>query len=240
MSDEHISKVLDAAVDFTAFTRWLRPFVLSLLAGAGIGLLLLTPNSRAAESSTEQNIRAEISPEISWGSANGCEQNIQVNNFGELTPEAYAPQIAPFDASPHATASTTPAGDFVWVGCVTTNTTLGSVTAQGLRDMSSSGHVLPLSDVHIGLTNAVRRRINGGFAGCRITANQPTRGACPLPSGGSADELVTEADPGTTELNWQYQLELPANQPVGDYTGGEVIFTATTGAAPSHGGGGAS
>jgi alpha-tubulin suppressor-like RCC1 family protein len=38
---------------------------------------------------------------------------------------------------------------------------------------------------------------------------------------------VGEVPAGTTELNWQYQLDLPANQPAGRYQGGVVLFTAT-------------
>jgi hypothetical protein len=238
MSDEHVSKGLDFAGNTTALRRRRTPFVLCLLALTGTGLLALAPGSRAAEeASTEQSVEASINPEVSWGSAEGCVQNIQTNNFGVLTPEATTPEIDAFDASPESVASIDGSGNHVWVGCVTTNTGLESVTAQGLRNMSSSGDELPLSDVYIGLTNASKhQRLDGGFAGCVIKAGQQTPGACSLPTGGLAETLLTEADPGTTELDWQYQLELPANQAVGSYSGGEVVFTATAGEAPTRGG----
>ena len=46
-------------------------------------------------------------------------------------------------------------------------------------------------------------------------------------------ELAGEASPGTTEIDWQYQLDLPANQRKGTYSGGEVVFTATADAPES-------
>jgi hypothetical protein len=239
MSDEHVSKDLDCAVSITALRRRRTPFVLCALVLTGTGLLALAPRSRAAEeASTEQSVEASINPEVSWGSAEGCVQNIQTNNFGVLTPEATTPEIGAFDASPESAASIDGSGNHVWVGCVTTNTGLESVSAQGLRNMSSSDDELPLSDIYIGLTNASKHhRLNGGIAGCVIKAGQQTPGACSLPAGGSAETLLTEADPGTTELDWQYQLELPPNQAMGSYSGGEVVFTATAGEAPTRGGG---
>lgn len=110
----------------------------------------------------------------------------------------------------------------MWVGCVTANTTLASVTAQGTADMSdAAGDKLPMSDVSIGTTNSLA----GG--NCNVTANQATAGSCALPTGGAAQTLLVNGTPGTTELDWQYQLNLPANQPAGSYSGGQVTFTAT-------------
>ena len=176
----------------------------------------------AATATQTQSLQAEVNTQVSWGSAGGCTQNMQTNDFGALTPNAFSASLGAFDAQPHATASTDSHGDSVWVGCVTANTTLASVTAQGTADMTdTSGDKLPVSDVAIGTTNA----LSGGS--CAIGANQATSGSCTLPNGGTTQTLVTDAAPGTTELDWQYQLNLPANQPTGNYTGGQVTFTAT-------------
>ncbi len=202
------------------------PYVLVLAAGI---VLLAAPSSYALRAAYTQGLAGEVAAQVSWGSANGCVQNIQTNDFGALTPNVGSSLVGAFDASPQAAASIDPAGHNVWVGCVTANTGLASIGAQGLRDLTSASHTLALADVDIGLTNASGEKLNGGNAGCEISAGQRSPGACALPTGGSEDTLVADAEPGTTELNWQYQLDLPANQPVGDYTGGEVIFTATTG-----------
>jgi hypothetical protein len=181
--------------------------------------------------STTQELQATISSQVSWGTAGACTQNIKTNDFGELVPSPTSPTLGVFDATPHGEASTI--GDAsVWVGCVTTNTELASVAALGTEDMKSGTNTLALSNVSIGLTNA--SNLNGGTAGCAITAGEGSPGACTLAKNGASQPLVTDAKEGTTELNWQYQLDLPANQPVGSYTGGEVTFTAT--AEPPSGG----
>lgn len=201
-----------------------------MLVATGLCLTAVASGSgQAAESRSAQGVAASVQAEVSWGSANRCAQNIKTNDFGALTPNPDAQTLEPFDATPHALASTNPTGDHVWVGCVTTNTGLAGVTARGLRDLTSENHVLPLGDVSIGITNAQEGTINGGIAGCSISSDQQSSDGCPLPAGGSQETLLTEADPGTTELNWQYQLDLPANQSQGSYSGGEVILTATAG-----------
>jgi hypothetical protein len=210
-------------------------FVLAALAlmafGAASGQAAgLGGGPQATES---QELEATINSQISWGSANGCEQNIKTNNFGNLVPSTTEDHLGSFDALPGSEASKDESGHSVWVGCVTTNTTLASVEAAGTNNMSDvQGTLLPLSDVGIGITNAVGGEINGGKAGCSVTADQSGAGACTLSTGGGGQTLVTEAGEGTTELDWQYQLNLPANQEVGSYSGGEVTFTATGGELP--------
>ena len=179
-----------------------------------------------------QELEATINSQVSWGTAGGCTQNIKTNNFGNLAPSPTSATLGSFNALPEAEASTIDTAK-VWVGCVTTNTTLASVAAEGTEDMTSGPNTLALSNVSIGLTNATK--LNGGTAGCEIAAGQSSAGACTLAKNGPSQTLVTDAEEGTTELNWQYQLDLPANQPVGSYTGGEVTFTAT--AEPPSGGG---
>jgi hypothetical protein len=199
-----------------------------------LGLFVVAPRVIAASATSGQETAVSVESEVAWGSANGCEENIQTNDFGVLTPHASAAAVGFFDASPHASSSTGPNDEHVWVGCVTANTGLASVTAQGLRDMMSAGRALPLSNVNIGVTNAVDGRLDGGLAGCVVSAGQEGSDSCSLPTGGSGDTLLAEASPGTSELDWQYQLSLPANQEVGSYSGGEVIFTATAGLVQGH------
>ncbi len=197
----------------------------ALLGGAAIALFAFAASDSAAVTATQtQELKATINSQVSWGSAGGCIQNMKTNDFGLLVPSSTSPTLGVFDATPEAEASEA-AGAKVWVGCVTTNTTLNSVAAQGTEDMKSGANTLPLSDVRIGLTNPTQ--LNGGTAGCEITAGQAGAGACTLPKESTSQTLVSSADEGTTELNWQYQLNLPANQPVGSYTGGVVTFTAT-------------
>lgn len=182
--------------------------------------------SSATVGTQSQAIQATVASQVSWGSANGCQQNTNTNDFGQLTPSAGQATLGSFGATPAAQASTNSAGKKVWVGCITTNTTLASVVAQGSADMKGGADTLPLADVSIGLTNAADGLLNGGGAGCTIEPGQTAAGDCTLPTGDTGDTLLTDAEPGTTELDWQYQLDLPANQAVGVYTGGEVTFTA--------------
>ena len=204
-----------------------------LLVLAGAAAIAQAPVSGGAQqTSPSQGVQAEVSGEVSWGSAGGCAQNIQTNDFGALTPLPGSPLLKAFAASPEASASTDANGNRVWVGCVTSNGHLVSVVAQGEQDMTAAGGlVLPLSDVAIGVSNQP-----GGSASpqCAITAGQSGAGGCTLPTdGATVRELAGEASSGTTEIDWQYQLDLPADQRTGTYSGGEVIFTATADAPES-------
>jgi hypothetical protein len=186
--------------------------------------LLPTSSSAATVSATQtQSLQAEINPQVSWGSNSGCTQNIQTNDFGALTPNAFGATAGSFDALPHTSASTDAGSHSVWVGCVTTNTGLQSVTAQGTANMTDGhGDTLPLSTVTIGTTNTPTGST------CNITANASLPGTCVLPVDGTTSRtLVAGAARGTTELDWQLALNLPANQPTGNYSGGQITFTAT-------------
>jgi len=213
----------------------LAAMMLALMAfGATVGQAAPSGGSPAPEAKETQELEATISSQVSWGSANGCEQNIKTNNFGVLTPSTTQNDLGKFDALPSSEASKDEHGNDVWVGCVTTNTILASVEATGTNDMKDAQEtLLPLSDVGIGITNATGGKINGGQAGCEVEADQENEGACTLSTTGGGRTLVTNADEGTTELDWQYQLNLPENQQVGSYTGGEVTFTATGGELPT-------
>jgi hypothetical protein len=184
-----------------------------------------TAAGSSATATQTQTLQATVSSQVAWGSAGGCTQNIQTNDFGALTPNTLTATLGSFDALPSANASTNSGGASVWVGCVTSNTTLASVTAQGTSDMTDgAGATLAMSNVTIGTTN------NPVGGSCNITAAASSAGVCPLPNDGStARTLVSNAPSGTNKLDFQYQLDLPANQPTGTYTGGQVTFTATAG-----------
>jgi hypothetical protein len=197
-----------------------------LLATGAVALWSAVPSpGHAADDQQPQQLQTQLNTQVSWGTASGCVQNIATNHFGSLTPSLGTDTLGPFDALPHASASTDAHGSHVWVGCVTANGALG-VSVKGIHDMTDGdGHVLPLSDVAIGVTNQP-----GGHApaGCAIDSDQSSSGGCTLPHDGSTNRaLVNDLAPGTTELQWQYQLNLAADQPAGDYSGGTVVFTAT-------------
>jgi hypothetical protein len=193
-----------------------------LVAVALVAMAAVSGSAQAATATQTQSLQAELNTQVAWGSAGGCTQNIQTNDFGALTPNAVSATLSPFDALSHALASTDGHGNSVWVGCVTANTTLASVTAQGTADMKdTAGDTLPMADVAIGTTNSPA----GGS--CGVTAGQSSAGSCTLPSGGTSQSLLVDGAPGTSELDWQYQVNLPANQPSGSYSGGQVTFTAT-------------
>jgi hypothetical protein len=209
----------------TVATRNVGVFAAAMLLVLGaIALLVSAPSpGQAAQAARTQTLAAELNSEVSWGSANGCVQNIAVHDFGAITPNPSTSLRGVFDATPHAAASIA-GGNHVWVGCLTANASVG-VTAQGTGNMTNGGgDVLPLSAVSIGVTNQP-----GGQspAGCAVTAGQSASGGCTLPKDGASRPLITNLPSGTTELDWQYQLDLPANQPSGSYTGGTVVFTAT-------------
>lgn len=200
-------------------------------AAIALSLLLLATSrpvssQASAESPEHQSLTAEVSSEVSWGSADRCRQNIQTDDFGQLTPASRTLSLGAFAALPATTASVAPSGAHVWVGCVTSNAPLASVVAQGTANMSDgAGNVLPIADVAIGVTNQPAGATPGS---CAIASDQAQAGSCALPVDDTiVRTLVGEAPPGTTELNWQYQLNLPANQPVGSYQGGQLVFTAT-------------
>jgi hypothetical protein len=100
--------------------------------------------------------------------------------------------------------------------------------------MTDGTDTLPLSEVRIGVTgvyNSVAQGSNTPEASngaADITANQTGAGGAALVVGfGVPAPLVTNEPRGTTEVDYQYQLNLPADQPEGSYTGGLVTFTAT-------------
>lgn len=64
---------------------------------------------------------------------------------------------------------------------------------------------------------------------CDIAANASSTNSCTLPVDGTTTRAMASNLPyGTSEVHWQYALNLPANQPEGSYSWSEVTFTATT------------
>jgi hypothetical protein len=153
--------------------------VLAVISTAVVAIGAPSTTQATNLSSEQQALTAEVSSEVSWGSADGCQQNIQTDDFGQLTPDALAPALGAFAALPAASASVTPSGAHVWVGCVTSNAPLASIVAQGTANMEdSAGNVLPIAGVAIGITNPP----GGPTAGsCAIAAAQTSAGSCSLP-----------------------------------------------------------
>jgi hypothetical protein len=196
-----------------------------LLSAIVVLLWASVPHASAQMSTERQEINVQANSEVSWGSAGGCVQNIKTNDFGEIIPDSQLETIGGFNATPELAASRDAAGAAVWVGCVTSNNTLASVTAAGEADMFSGANELPLADVYIGVTNRGAPPEN-----CNIVEFSSGSSSCPLPNDGTTNQtLLANAPAGTTELDWQYQLVVPANQAAGNYTGGEAVFTATAG-----------
>lgn len=202
----------------------------TVLASVAVALVGVTMASAAEPTaSATQGVEASVLTVVGWGSANGCTQNLKTNNFGSLTPTtASGATIGAFAALPESEASTYE-GAKAWIGCVTANTTIASVTAEGTSNMTNGADVLPLSDVAIGLLAAKQAggTTSNGTPGCTVSAGQTGKGGCALEVGGSPSTLLSGAKEGTTEMAWQYQPTLPENQPAGTYTGGQVTFVAS-------------
>jgi hypothetical protein len=193
-----------------------------LVVGGLLLFLVSVPSGNAATATQTQNLAAQLNSQVSWGTAGACTQNMATNDFGALTPNATSTSLGAFDAKPYASASTDLDAHHVWVGCVTSNSGLTQVVAEGTHEMTSAADTLALSNVAIGVTNSP-----SGTA-CQISANAGSAGACTLPVDGTQRVLVQNAPRGTNEIDWQYQLNLPANQPAGSYAGGQVTFTASS------------
>lgn len=198
-------------------------------ATATLGVTFATATGAHAQTQAQsgQPLQTDVTTAIAWGSGDGCRQNMQPQDFGLLTSAPGSDERSAFGALPQSDASTDANGASVWVGCVTANTPVASITAQGTANMAdAAGDVLALSHVAIGTTNSV-----DGSA-CAITAGQQGAGGCQLTVDGQTQASLAEDLPaGTDEVDWQYQLDLPAGQQAGDYKGGQVTFTATAGAA---------
>lgn len=224
----------------------------ALAAGAmALGLSASMPGHAATSAAQNQNLQVEVAEYISWGDVaddpglpgdQGCDQQIATHDFNEVqggsafTPSPTAPQLKVFgaagiDGTP-ANAPVVEAGSKVWRGCVATNAPAGfGITASGTQNLTAGPSTLGLDRVSIGITDATNKTTGtpgGDITACDITPDLATAiPSCNLPTGGSVPVLTSGA-PGVTQLDWQYQLNLPANQPAGNYTGGQVTFTATT------------
>ena len=86
--------------------------------------LLVSESAGAVQGLAVQGVQGQVASEVSWGSANGCVENAQTNDFGVLVPMSVARTVGVFAASPASSASIDSSGDRVWVGCVTSNAAL--------------------------------------------------------------------------------------------------------------------
>ena len=149
--------------------------VAALLFAGGIFAVVVgsAVSGGAQQVGSSQGVQADVAAQVSWGSASGCVQNMQANDFGVLSPGSSS-VLGPFGASPVALASTDGSGNKVWVGCVTSNGSLVSVVAQGIQNLTDTGgDVLPSSNVAIGVTN---RPAGQQSPQCGITPGQAGAG----------------------------------------------------------------
>ncbi len=199
--------------------RFIHPSRLARIATIGsLALFASCGVAEAAQISQDQGVQATVQNQISWGSQGGCQQNVSTNDFGALVPGSGSSTFEGFDALPHASASTDTFGHHVWVGCVTANSPSATLVASGLHNMTAGADTLPLSDVSIGVTNDT----GSAWAGsCDVGANYWADNGCRLPVDGTTSQVLAASLPfGTSDVEWQYALTLPANQPEGSYTGG--------------------
>jgi hypothetical protein len=176
-----------------------RLLALPLLLAGALGLWLMTgPSGHAATATQTQALQATVGGKtIAWGSGTGCTQSMGTADFGSVVPGATA-QSSTF------------------TGCVTSNASPWSVTAAGTAAMTSAGAVIPNSAVSINATSA------GGTGG---TTPCVTGTLCSL----DVAHVVLSGATSTSNsgFSYSYALNVPANQPAGTYTGGQVTFTAS-------------
>jgi hypothetical protein len=180
-----------------------------LLAGAIVLWLMTGASGHAATATQTQALQATVAGKtIAWGSdaAATCSQDMGTADFGNVVPGASA-QSSPFR------------------GCVTSNASGWSVTATGTAPMSDPTCIgcasaeIPNSALVIGVTSTGG---NGGSSQCTGTT-----GTVPCSLDVSRTLLSGATSTNTSGPSYHYVLNVPANQPSGTYTGGQVTFTAS-------------
>ena len=182
-----------------------RLLILPLLLGGALVLWLMTgPSGHAATATQTQALQATVAGKtIAWGSGGSCTQSMGTADFGSVIPGAGA-QSSTF------------------TGCVTSNASDWSVTAGGTAAMTdpfaTTGTVstIPNSAVMINVTSTGG---TGGSSQCTVGSFCPLDVAWTVLSGATATN--------TSGFSYHYALNVPANQPAGTYTGGQVTFTAS-------------
>jgi hypothetical protein len=178
-----------------------------LLAGAVVLWLMTGAAGHAATATQTQALQATVTGKtIAWGSGTGCTQDMGTADFGSVIPGATA-QSSTF------------------TGCVTSNASGWSVTAAGTNAMTNptapsgtAGSFIPNSAVVLNVTSAA-----GMASPCGPGVPPP----CSLDVSGGRTLLGGATSTSTTGFSYRYDLNVPANQPAGTYTGGQVTFTAS-------------
>lgn len=179
-----------------------------LTVAAGLWLSSGDP-SRAANAGGTQSVSASISSSISWGSTGTCLASTGAAAFGSLAPGG----------------SSTAPGIGTYIGCVASNATWG-VTASMTTPPTAGGEALPAEafraevlTVPLG-ASAVACPIGNSSAACALD-----KGSVPLVAGAPPTPLI-----GTVLTNgftYDYELNVPSNQPAGTYTSGVITLTAS-------------
>jgi hypothetical protein len=182
-----------------------RLLVLPLLLAGALGLWLMTgPSGHAATATQNQALQATVTGKtIAWGSGGSCTQSMGTADFGSVVPGT-SKQSSTF------------------TGCVTSNASGWSVTAGGTAPMTdpsapvgTAGSTIPNSAVAINVADVGG---TGGTSNCTVNL-------CSL----ALENIVLSGatSTATSGFSYAYALNVPANQPTGTYTGGQVTFTAS-------------
>jgi hypothetical protein len=177
-----------------------RLLILPLLLAGALALWLMTGAAGHAATATQtQALQATVAGKtIAWGS-------------GPIGTCAQSMGTADFGSViPGASAQSS-----TFTGCVTSNASGWSVTAGGTAAMTSAGTLIPNSAVAIEVTSTGG---TGGASSCAL-------GLCTLDLANTVLSGATSTS--TSGFSYHYALNVPANQPTGTYTGGQVTFTAS-------------
>jgi hypothetical protein len=179
-----------------------------LTVAAGLWLSSGDP-TRAATGGGTQSVSATITNSISWGNAGTCLASTGAAAFGSIA----------------AGGSSTAPGVGTYIGCVASNATWG-VTATMTTPPASGGNTLPAEAFR---AEVLTVPLGAGAAACPNGNSSPSctldKSSVPLVSNAPATPLI-----GTLLTNgftYDYQLNVPSNQPAGTYTGGVITLTAS-------------
>ncbi|HVO55292.1 MAG TPA: hypothetical protein VMT37_12855 [Solirubrobacterales bacterium] len=171
------------------------------LSGAG--------SSRAASANLTQSVSATVTNSISWGNQGTCLQSAGAAAFGSLA----------------AGSAASAPGVGTYVGCVGSNAKW-SVTGTMSTEPAAGGEKIPASAFRL---EAVTVPLGAGSIACPVGNSSSS---CTMNNG--AVSLVSEAPAtplvGTVLTNgftYGYKLNVPSNQPAGEYTGGVITLTAS-------------
>ena len=165
--------------------------------------------TRAASANLTQSVSATVTNSISWGNQGTCLQSAGAAAFGSLAA---------------GSASTAPAAG-AYIGCIGSNASW-SVTGTMSAEPAAAGEKIP--------ANAFRLETSTVPVGSSATAcpNGNASASCTLDNGSVSLVSKAPATPliGTLLTNgftYNYKLNVPSNQPAGEYIGGMITLTAS-------------